>query len=528
MPVKVTKNGTDYYLVPAPLVNYQKRFVRLGNGQLISNGYTISLNGNILPNKGNPVAVANSGSFSTDSWTSSISPDDDPVQNNFENDVLSATIAKQQKIQELFESGTAINISIFGYGQSSGIDFFANVESVDFPEDGRWALPSRYTISLLANKIEGQPEDFNYYVGSVDESWSIKESDQVKLDFRSTLNNAYKVYEVNHTLNAVGLPVYNSSGGYLDNVAPWQQASGYVNNTLGLGNSFRPSGLIHPLISSGYSIANRKIDETIDKLAGSYSITENYIAYRTGISVYPAIEEINVSVNVGEDGLTAVSIEGTINGLDTNQNTIISNSINKYTNASGYYEDIKTLLYNRVLNITGLSWLHPRSLTSSISRNINNGVISYSNSYNDRPPNLISGSISENISVQNTFPGQNFSSQSVIGRNEAILQYLNSRTNYTRTLNIDINMSRISNNWGTGITTGYWSSATASDVRNWFISQCPSVTQSAAFTTIYEALNPANESGVIPSKVFYSEPKEDWNPGTGKYSYNIQWTYNKE
>lgn len=534
MPVKVNKDGTDYYLVPAPLVTYEKSFQRAANGQILGTTYNVTLDGNIIPNKGNPTASGSSGSFSTDSWVSSFSSDDDPLQSNQPVDVLAATIAKQQTILDVFSSGTALLVSIFGYDRPSGITFFGNVENVSFPNDGRWALPSTYQIVLSTNALDVEPESFNYYISDATETWSVQENDQSSLIFNGqALESVAKVYQVSHTVSAIGKPVYTSGGGYLDGKAPWQQASGYVRSVLGIGTGNVPNSLIVPIFSaSGYGYANRTISEDIDELGGSYSLTENFLAYRTGIAPFPVLESMSVTTSRGEEGIQNIQVEGVIQGLDDFQNSSLSNRKNAYYNASGYYDNISTHAYNRALNITGLNWIHPIAVGQSTARNINEGNITYSLTYNDRPPNIISGSISENISIQDTYPGQIFAAVPVIGRDQPVLQYLNSRTEYSRTLSIDIVMQRITNNWNTGVSgapvNGYWQSATTGNIHNWLFQQKPSVLQSSGLNLIFQAANPANDSGVVSSKVFYGPPVENWNPRDGRYSYQITFTYQRK
>lgn len=525
----VEYSGVEYHLVPAPLVNFEKQFQRTANGSIIGVGYSVTLNGNILPNKGHPIASGSNGSFSTSSWTTSISPDDDPVSTNYEPDVLSATIAKQQKIQQLFASGTSVPIRIYGYGQSSGISFVGNVESITFPEDGRWALPSNYTISLSTNYIDGQSENFAFAISDASESWSIEESDQISLTFNNyTLENPHKVYNVSHNLNAVGKPVYNTDGSY-NGGAPWQQASGYVRSVLGLGTGEIPVGIFSPLMSigSGYAFANRKIQENVDELAGSYGITETFLAYHTGVAPFPVLEEFNVSQDTSEESIQTVQVQGTIKGLDSLQNSNMSNRNNAFFNASGFYNIIQSHVYNRVLGVTQSSWIHPIPLAQSISKNPNEGTVTYSFTYNDRPPNIISGSRTEDISINDTYPGQNFAVHNVIGQYRPVIQYLNSNTEYRRQLNIDIRMNRLTNNWGVNASGGYWTNVQPTGIRNWLFQQKPSVISSSGFKLIFDAANPANDSGVIQSKVFYTAPQESWNPKTGAYTYTIEWTYIK-
>jgi hypothetical protein len=88
------------------------------------------------------------------------------------------------------------------------------------------------------------------------------------------------------------------------------------------------------------------------------------------------------------------------------------------------------------------------------------------------------------------------------------------------------------NNWladtGTIISSGgYWDTATSGTVNNWTLTNKPSVLYTADFTKIYDAVNPANEIGVVAGRVFHSAPQESWNPKTGAYSYSIEWTYER-
>ena len=89
-------------------------------------------------------------------------------------------------------------------------------------------------------------------------------------------------------------------------------------------------------------------------------------------------------------------------------------------------------------------------------------------------------------------------------------------------------MSGISQNWVDSDinSSGVWAGFTAANVRDWLITEKPSVTRAEAFSGIYEAANPANSPDAIPTKVFYTDPpNESWNPKTGAYSYSVGWTY---
>jgi len=126
--------------------------------------------------------------------------------------------------------------------------------------------------------------------------------------------------------------------------------------------------------------------------------------------------------------------------------------------------------------------------------------------------------LSESIKISDTYPGQLFSETPVIGRNQPVLQYMNSRSAYKRSLNIDIVMSG-NQVWTSG-------NPTVNQLTTYLISEKPSITNSGEFADIYAAVNPINDNAVT-GKVFYGPPQETWDPITGNYSYNVEFTYEK-
>lgn len=583
MPVKI--NGQ--YLVPAPLVTFGKNYLRSANGRTIGAEYTVSLDGTILPNKGNPVVDSGTflSTFSSDSWTSSSTPDDDPNHGIDLEDSLLSLMSKQERIRKVFSNGEAVLVEILDLDTATeGIKFVGNVESINFPNEGRWVNPCPYTISLTTTNFEtpvnsslfnddSTEDDFEYYIRDASESWSVEEAEEkfFRVNNSDILQSSVKAYRVSHNVSAVGQPAYTTSGtldgstyspSYVSGLAPWEQASGYVYDVI--GSNF-PSGIFFPTSASTgpfnfghadfgtntnnnvYVLVDQKISENIDQRAGSYSVTESFVAYPSGAFTYgvPALHSVNVDTSQGEDGITTVTINGTINGLNT-INPITDagrHTENKLLNARLFFENLKnnvqggisannTAIYHIARIASESSWLHPRHKSYSAGENPNGGTITYSYTYDNRPPNIINGSIVEDIQISDTYPGQNFSSTPVIGRNQPVLQYLNSRSEYKRSLSINITMAPFSSNWSGDITSivpanGYWSAAGWADIANWTYTNKPSITNTVNFAKIFAAANPANEAGVVAGRVFHSAPQESWNPKTGAYSYSIEWTYER-
>ena len=283
MPVRVN----DKYLVPAPLVDFNKTYFTAENGETIGAEYTINLAGTILPNKGNPIVDSGTllSSFSTDSWTSTKSPDDDDNHNLDLDDSLLSLMGKQEQIRKLFAIGQAVQIEIEDLngaevGSPSGIKFIGTVESVNFPSDGRWVNPCPYTVNLrTANFKESvgageftsnySENEFKYFVKSATENWTIAEGDE-KIYAGTNTQRTIKTYNLTHNINAVGQAVYSATGTYtvggdraqtnngrydapyLNGLAPWQQASGYVYDVLQAGTGNFVNGIYYNGSSFGF------------------------------------------------------------------------------------------------------------------------------------------------------------------------------------------------------------------------------------------------------------------------------------
>jgi len=527
-------------ILPAPLVTFEKNIELSDDGRFLGSSYSVNFDGTILQNKGNPVAITGtnfSSSFSSDPWTSTQDPSDDPTHGVSESDLLISTITKIETLREALTPATGIKVEIVGFSNDKGLKFYGDLKNFTVNNDKNWSNPTSYSFSVGFNNFiesansglfpNGSSEDnFAYYVQSASDRWSIQESDQVVVN-TGNFTQISKVYNVTRNLEAKGKKVYNQSGVVL--LQPWQQASGYVISVLDTSTSSLPDSILG--VTSGYSLTGRKIVENVDKLGGSYSIEESFIYLPSGLmpSGQYAIEDTSLSIEKSESSITTVNLQGTIAGIETNNPyTVSGTGVSKYTNAINYYNSVKASFYNRARLNSGLNWLHPKVKSFTEGRNPYTGQVTYSYNYDDRPPNLVPGSISEDISVNDTYPGQLFSATPVIGRNQPILQYLGSRSEYKRSLSINVFMERNWQNWSAidVDASGRWTTADVAGVRYWF-SQKPSITQTSYFQGIFDAINPANEVGVVASKCFYSAPQESWNPKTGNYSYNIEWTYER-
>jgi hypothetical protein len=582
MPVIITKESTDYYLVPSPLMSFSRNTYNNVGRAGFGADFAITLQGTLVPHKGNPFYDMSVGStqpgdaeLSTATWTkpSTAGSDasDEPNYGFDANQLLAATIRKQEKIRWLFTNdvesdGVAkpIMVNITNWGETTGgIKFAAFVDSIEFGSDGRGVNPESYTITMRCdNFLDSADSNFGpmqdetksaYSITSVDESFDIAEGDGTTIEFNGagigmSLHAISKTYNISKNTTVVGAPIYDSNGAYQNNGsgAPWSQASGYVYNVLGIGTGVLPTGrhdVWRQFRGEGdrYKIANRVITESIDKEAGSYSISESFLAY----SGDPVIHNISVNTDTAENQLISVSVQGTIQGLDTHVDGPFGRKTNAYQNAvafstgineTGKYangDNVIPSAYYIAKSLADVNWLHPMPKSKSLGRDIAGGSISYSYNFDDRPPNLVSGSVSEVINISDTYPGELFSATPVIGRNQPVLQYLNSRSEFKRNLSISIIMGKANDNWDyPDATGGYWAAASQSNIQKWFLDDKPSniVPSSGDLNTIFQAANPVNDPrfDVRSGKCFHSAPNETWDAYSRTYSYSVEWTYERD
>lgn len=576
MPVTVYKSGIAYNLIPAPMLSVSRQTYNNVGRPGFGSEYSINLEGQLVPTHGNPYYSGGTGNYKVGGWASTPQVESDERVDVSGDALLDATLIKQELIRSLFsnpiESGIAkpLRIQVSGYQGGSGLSFMAFVDDVSFSSDGRGVNPNSYTVSLRTNNFlsssnsgvgpfgfssysnESQPK---YFISSFTETYDIQEEGRTTLTWKdatgSSANNTKKlissdkIYSVSRSITAVGMPVYNETGAYVSGLSPWQQASGYIYDYIGLGVSGVPSGVrtsgINAIITSGYKIGNISYQESVDREAGSYSISESYLAYSGS---HPVIETININKDLGEDGVTAISVQGTVEGLHTG---VFTPSGSAYQNANTYFtgiiEDSGTgvctaFKYARSVLETGtnqFAWLHPKPLSKSVARDFNKGVISYTYNFNDRFPNVLPNTISESIQVNDTYPGENFSVTPVIGRSQPVLQYLNSRSEYKRSLSINLTVARPTGAYGLLNkdviinNTGVLSNSQVTLMKAYLVNTKPSITNTTELNYIFQAANPVNDDNfqVANGKCYHSAPTETWDPKTGNYSYNIEWTYER-
>lgn len=582
------KENKAYIIRPCPLINITWNSNSNEEGQL-GGTYDITLTGTLLDDGGSPIFTFENRADSTNgiTWTPSYyptGPGSKPERKTFDQmGALGSILSKQVALRELFSKKCAkVEVASVLYGDSEGIiTFYPKLISLNFAE-GIWVNKCDYTITLEAQflldrndhvigaesyatktfgpgsdgwvEVNGRPtikiEDFFKKVGGFiedfQESWSLEPEDGNgnTVDPYSA-ENITRVYRLTRNISAKGK---NISGFECFSTEPdknkykaHEQARAYVINHIQnsgvTGNHYDDypslvnanstlavyfgSGLIN-LSAQVYGGYNHSRNENIDITQGTYSVQDTWI-----LSSGNAYENYTLSLSSSEgEPRSRVSIEGTVKGLtsipasgsifggnhSSTLNTAYENAINKYRSItnSGQF-GINAHTYKRAQNAAGGIKLNHIPLSIALGTNEFTGEINYTIEYDDRPLNIIGGVSYENVSVSDTYPGDVFAVIPVIGRKTGpVLQYIGSRTEYQRSLSIEVVVDR--------------SSQSGVDNRQNLL-QKPSLygpTRSGIIDAI-NAYSPGREPGI--RKYFVSPPQETWDPKEGRYTLNINWTY---
>ena len=374
-----------------------------------------------------------------------------------------------------------------------------------------------------------------HFIQDYQESWSIESDDQ-----QAESTNPYlpKTFRVTHNLSATGKTHFKPDPtvdvGSIKTKA-WENAANFVKSRL-INKTEDVSG-VYPnmpgLLGSGtlnliggLNAYNQVRTENVDEAAGSFAVTETFL-----LASGASYESFNLNITSNIDApFIDVSIDGQIKGLES-----LSTSGVKYLHDRGYYwpltsgtayhnamEKYREIsnnsnfgvgcdLYKRANNAVAVA-LNSQPKTITLGVNEYTGEINYSLAFDNRPTNIISGVLTEQISVNDTYPGDVFATIPVLGRDTGpVLQYMGSRTEYRRDVSINLAMDYTKVPYG--------------QTRNPLLLKKPSVVSPTA-EQIHELLielSPANEPGV--RKYFLSPPSESWSPKDGQYSLNLSWTY---
>jgi hypothetical protein len=496
------KYGT-YFLSPVPLVTISNTMTKTADGTPIGSLFSLTLNGTI---------------------------------ETFPSGGLVRVDAKQDLLLNAFKSeGELFHIYCSGDGEAANdiIKGYARINSVQFNESSNnWVFTAPYVIELELDQLALtgttfiSPYDSDWltihnvnsgvaYISDASEDWQLEFLDNAPftLNLAGGTDKNSTPLRLTHTVSAVGIRHFSSSG--LAKQA-WQQAKDYVLLRLGFDNTQLLASEVLNLNASGYISYNHVRSQTIDELAGVFTVAESWLVSNTGAGIIPnGIENFTVSIRQGvQSDITTVEINGEIEGLETRtygQNTgDFSISLSKYAGASGYFNTVQSKLYDRCLYIAGSTpsrTLNINPLSEVVAHSPSRGAVSYTYEYDDRPYNIIAGAISESITISDDAPVDIFASLVVPGRSAGpILQDIGTTTARVRHISIEVIVPPYTG--GVNNTT---------DVAA-LISAAPETAVNSLLDKFVLHL-----SGLY-GQVFLSNDRPTWQPKLGIYGRDVSYT----
>lgn len=528
----------NYSFKPVPKIEFSSDIKRSAAGYLMGTVDKISLNG----------VLFGSGSIND---TGSVLKTD----NSF-NNVLASLTGLKQALEKDFEILDIKCGSTQIYKSDANVTF---VDSIDFTNstNENWLQIIDYTVVISVyntgtsnNKLISYINDNGYLVSDFVDTYSINTNDESFYEFKpshkppfgESFGLQFPSYTVTRNISANGVETKNISA--LNN------AKNFVS---GLANSD-----IHGLnvMLSGLFIYDRATTINQDPINGTYGINDTFAAY-SGSSGWADKYTVTSSTTLDSNFNRTVTVDGEVKGLTRYQsdNTslyskMIDNTFSTDTGIQGYAKQAWTLasggfysyVYPNILNKINRSWSHntglfkdlssltgcdttfnmnPVPLSVSIQHDIANGTIQYSLSYDNRPLQVISGALEEELTITDNFSLREYSFVDVFLRTP-LAQDIGTYKLGTRSASYSATLPKQT---GCPIPDPFDMSPT--NTIN--INRKNNITK---LTSSFDpsGLRPLSASDLRIGPRFFSqvtESRENYDIVTGKYSYNITWEYYK-
>lgn len=490
---RIQFNGSG--LVPCPYINIQRNHQKVGDTRIIGTLYNISLSNEFVYYRGSPNS---SGIFSTGV----------PADELSSIDAVSSLFNKTEALRALFNKDND-GKSLVGYSCDNVILFSGNprISSISLPE-GPYNQTANYSIELEADELFGTlypagSENYPQFIESASESWSL-EFDETPLN--ETVGGQH-IFRLSHEVSAKGKRHYSPSGTLPSGA--WEQAKSYVVSRLGFDTQMANGvGVVN---LSGLNHYNYYRTQNLDKDDGTFSATETFM-----LSSGNAREEFTVTSNSSvTDAIQTVSIEGAVYGMETISYGTTSGDFNvtqtKYNAASGLFVNtVLPNLYTRV-QVYGETFLRPMNstpLSYSIGRNPSQGVINYNYTYDTRIAPIVSGALTETLTISDTNPHDVFAIITVLGRTKGpVLQSIGTKTENVRTISYEAIF----------LPTG-----TANPTTSGAVTTLMALSPKSSVQPIFDAFA-ANLSGA--NQIYKSSDQETWTPRIGQYQKSVSYTW---
>ena len=397
MPLRYNGSG----LVPAPLIQASKTYIRDEGGRILRPEYTFNLQGTIV-NVGTSL--------------------DSPGAQGSDN--LTAIINEQNRIRQIFaQDGKTLEIED-PFNPSGLFRAYCRVNSIDF-SPSVWVNRCDYTIGLTAVAVSGLEEPMSE-LDSASERWSISELED-------------GTYTVGHELSAKGTLIYSASG--MNNpllvAKNWckdrriTNNDGYISSTNGISPALNT--ILSTINNASGNYWNYSAVENIGSSDYTWNLSETMIHNPSGNCRETYVASVSYSEN--DTRFADVTVNGTVYGYAG----YASNLDTRNSRAKAYYESsVRPYIYTRLANYVPSGYtINPAPRTKQETYELTAGIVTYTITYPMASGAMISGAIQEDIQINDKGKTDIFASIVVPGRqNGPIIQAMNTYTSPERTVNI--------------------------------------------------------------------------------------------
>lgn len=486
------------FLVPVSTVTINTTYGQTRDTECVRPLHTIDIMGALIYNAGSPTS---SGTFAN------LTSDECETINSDER--LNSLLAKHCALVELFsenyqqlELGTTTGSpNLTAYPRILGLSL------TDTSKPSYWL----YTINLEADDLFCSGVSINPScsgnIRSYDESWDITYDEG---EFLSEYGGN-RLFRISHQLSAIGSTIAGS-GGIVG--SPYENAKDFVCNRKGQ-NAIVPTVCISGFNCSGIPLYNYGESHNVNKVAGSYSMSESWLCSPT-----PYIESYSIDIQTTSDqACPTVSIQGAIKGLDIRSSSgVIDSGNSRYYNSNTRFESLvsSTGFLTRAQQAAGVT-LDPNVLSGTTGKNTITGDISYNYSYRSLPFKWLPSAKYEKVSVSNNWGVNGYATIGLLGIGEVIQPVFADSSGNTigyrlknRTLNLDATYpcDQIYPNSGISIKGPRFSSGSYQEIQD-----------------LVSYYHPSGDSGVNPLTVQVDSQQETWDAQNGAYSYSVTWAF---
>jgi hypothetical protein len=547
-------DGTKEYVRPVPLISISRESLRNEMGSFGAS-YTITLTGSLLDSAGG-VGTDNDPASDSDA------PDGEAAYEIFN---------KQRKLKKLF-SQPDLRVEINNVAGNATPDdiFHITLQSLDFQE-GIYINRADYTAvfsaeymydesnvihdnDLMAVLIETSDDNksfsgdhpgtptasslrtqFGGLIKDLGESWSIQVEENGTTDSTDALSIINpKSYLVTRESNIVGRTYYDSEND--EKHEAWSEAKNFANKMVltdaveeypGYAKDKKFAHLVLNL-SDNFGGFNHSRVESIDKATGTVNITDTWLMcqdfafenYTASINSSLDSAYVAVTLNGNIKGISSIPASGAYYGGDAATDDVAlpyENALKKYREVAGDgLFGVNSYVYKRANSVIEPG-LNPQPQSIALTENKFNGSIEYSLTFDNRPQNIITEALSENITINDTYPGDLYALIPVIGRPEGpVMQYIGGRTEYRRDVSIELFFD---------YTDVDYANNTGDKLRKKLILSKPSINSPVKeqLNDLIKQLSPMTEPRL--RKCFLNPPQESWNPKEARYTLSLSWVY---